>query len=246
MSGHSHYATIKRQKGVKDAAKGKIFSRHAKAIAIAVKSGGGADPEKNSKLRFAIEQAKSDNMPKVNIDRILSKAEDAGDLTEMTYEGFSVEGVGVLVLVATDNKNRTAQEIKNIFERGGGSMAGPGAVSYNFEQKGFLLIEKAADAESQMLSLIDLGIDDIEELDSELEAYVSPVDTARIKEKIEELGFTVKRMQLTMKPKNVVVVEDENKAGKALKLLDALEDCDDVQEVYTNIDIPENVLEKIK
>ena len=164
MSGHSHFATIKRQKEAKDQAKGKIFSRHAKAIALAIKAGGSADPELNSKLRFAIEQAKADNMPKANIERILQRSQEMGDLEEISYEGYGPFGVGVIVDVVTSNRNRTSQEIKNLFERGGGSLAGPGSVSYNFEQKSVFVVNKGQDPDSQMFSLIDIGVEDIEDV----------------------------------------------------------------------------------
>ena len=143
MSGHSHFATIKRQKGLKDAAKGSLFSKLSKMISIAIKSGGSANPDTNFKLRVAIDKAKENSMPRENIDRILKTATERMDnIEEITYEGFGPFGIGVFVETATDNKNRTAQEMKIIFERGGGSLGGPNSVSYNFENKGFLLVEK--------------------------------------------------------------------------------------------------------
>jgi len=173
MSGHSHYATIKRQKALTDAARGNVFSKHAKAIMIAAKGGG--DPESNFKLRVAIDKARAENMPKDNIERAIAKAtSEGGVLTEAVYEGFGPSGVAVIVEAATDNKNRTAQEIKNLFERGGGSLAGPGAVSFNFESKGFLLIKKTSDPDSQMLTIIDMGVEDITDSVDGLEVYVAP------------------------------------------------------------------------
>jgi len=246
MSGHSHYSTIKRQKESNDAAKGRVFSKHAKAIALAIKNGGGADPDKNSKLRFTIDQAKANNMPKANIDRILSRADEVGDLQEITYEGFGAEGIGIIIETATDNKNRTSQEIKNILERGGGSMAGPGSVLYNFEKKGLLIVEKNADVESQMLAMIDLGVEDIEETDNELESYVNPTITAVIKQKLDEAGYRVKQMQLILKPKNLVTISDSAKAQKVINLLNNLEEQDDTQNVYANIDIPQDILNTLK
>ena len=154
MSGHSHYATIKRKKDSTDAVKGMIFSKHSKAIQVAIKTGGSPDPDTNAKLRFTIDQAKSDNMPKANIDRILAKASEAGNLDEVTYEGYGANGIAVIVNTATDNRNRTSQEIKNIFERGGGSLAGPGAVSFNFESKGLIVLEKKSDVDEQCWYLL--------------------------------------------------------------------------------------------
>jgi len=245
MSGHSHFATIKRQKAANDAVRGKVFSRHSKAIAIAIKEGGGADPEGNSKLRFAIEQAKADNMPKVNIERVLSRASEAGDMEEVTYEGFAPEGVGVVVKAATDSRNRTSQAIKNIFEKSGGTLAGPGAVLFNFEQKGLILVKKQADVQMQMLSLIDLGVEDVEEADDAIEAYVSPANLSGTKETLSGSGFEVMSFSLIMKPINLVLVEDADKVKKIINLLDQLEEQEDVQDVYSNIDIPSQMAKSL-
>src|SRR4030065_2949100 len=157
MSGHSHYSTIKRQKEANDAAKGKVFSKMARAIAIAIKAGGGADPAQNYKLRIAIEQAKASNVPKSNIDRIPSRAQEEVSYDEVSYEGYGPEGIPVIVESATDNKNRTSQEIKNIFERSGGSLAGPGSVSFNFEPKALIVVGKGGDVDSKMLKSIVFG-----------------------------------------------------------------------------------------
>ncbi len=153
MSGHSHYATIKRQKGMKDAAKGKVFSKMGRAITIAVKSGGGiSDPNANYKLRMAVDAARAVNMPKENIERAISKAAGhSQSLDEIIYEGFGPGGVGIIVEAATDNRNRTAQEIKNIFERGGGNLGGPGSVAFNFDPKGLIVVKKGEASEPQML-----------------------------------------------------------------------------------------------
>jgi YebC/PmpR family DNA-binding regulatory protein len=245
MSGHSHFATIKRQKAVNDAAKGRIFSRHAKAIAIAIKSGGSADPEMNSRLRFAVEQAKTDNMPKVNIDRILSRAAETGNIEEVAYEGYGPEGIALIVEAATDNKNRTAQEIKNIFERGGGSLAGPGAVSYNFEQKGLIVVKKLADVDDQMLSLIDLGAEDIQDSSDALEVYVSPATLSQTRDKILDAGFEIISFDLIRKPKNLLTVSDPVKVKKIVNFLESLEAHDDVQDVYSNFDAPESLLKEV-
>lgn len=246
MSGHSHYATIKRQKEVRDSAKGKTFSKLARAIALAAKSQG-PDPSSNYKLRMVIEQAKSANMPKANIDRVLEKAKEVGEkLEEVTYEGYGPFGIAVVVEVASDNKNRTGQEIKNIFERVGGSLAGPGAVSYIFEPKGLLLIKKDKDPDTQTLQLIDFGVEDIEETDDNLEVYVPPSKTTEMKEKLENEGFTVDSMDLEMKAKNYVTFTDVSKIKKALDFLDVLESHDDVQKVFANLDIPQNISDEIK
>jgi len=247
MSGHSHFATIKRQKEAKDSQRGKVFSKHAKAIQIAIKGGGGADPELNSKLRFAIEQAKSDNVPKVNIDRILSRASEMGSMDEVLYEGFGPGGINILVEALTDNKNRTVQEIKGIFERGGGTMASPGAVSFNFEKKGLITVKKATDADSQMLSLMDIsGIEDISSEEEDLEIYTLPSEISEIKDKITSMGYEATSFAIIQKSKNYQKIEDLDSAKKALAFIEKLEDHDDVSGVYTNLDIPEDLLSKLE
>lgn len=235
MSGHSHYATIKRQKAANDQAKGRIFSKHAKAIAMAIKAGGGANPEMNSKLRFAIDQAKVDNMPRSNIDRILSRAESVGDLSEVTYEGFGPEGVAIIVQATTDNKNRTSQEIKNIFERGGGSLAGPGSVIYNFEAKGLIVVKKTPEVEKQMLALIDLGVEDVVEVQDGIEVYTSREALNEIRMSIEGKGMEIVSFEQTMLAKNPLKVTVLDKINKIVSLLEALEEQDDVQSVYANL-----------
>jgi len=246
MSGHSHYATIKRQKAVNDAAKGRVFSRHSKAIAIAIKEGGSADPEMNSRLRFAIDQAKADNMPKANIDRILQRAAESGNIYEAVYEGYGPEGISIIVEVATNNKNRTAQEIKNLFEKGGGNLGGPGSVSFNFEKKGLIQIKKQPDYETQMLSLIDLGVEDVDEDDDIIEAYTDPTKLAEVKEKINEAGHQVTSFSLIMKPKVLSPMTLLDKARKALNLLNTLEEHDDVLNVFTNLDIPQEIMTQLE
>jgi len=207
---------------------------------------GGADPESNFKLRVAIDRARADSMPKDNIERAISKATtEAANIQEIMYEGFGPGGIGVLVEAATDNKNRTAQEMKNIFEKGGGSLGSPGAVSYNFESKGFLLVKKSSDVDPQTLSLIDMGAEDIVESEDGLEVYVAPDKLGEIKKKAEAAGLTISEMELQMKPKNLTSVSNPDEAGKAIKFLETLEEADDVQKVYSNLDIPEEVVAQI-
>jgi len=239
MSGHSKWAKIHRQKEVEDAAKGRLFSKLVRAISLAVKKGG-PNPQANASLRVAIEQAKSANMPKENIERAISKADKEGEkLEEITYEGFGPAGIAVVVEVATDNRNRTGQEIKNLFERAGGRLAGPGAVSFNFVPKGYILIKKNADVQSQMLKLIDLGIDDVEEAEDGIEVYTSPDKFFEIQEKISENKFEIISRELIKKPKNFIRITDPEKEKKALDFLDALSEHEDVQNVFSNVDIPE-------
>lgn len=235
MSGHSHFATIKRQKGLKDAAKGSLFSKLSKMISISIRSGGSVNPDMNFKLRVAIDKAKENSMPKENIDRILKTASERMDsIEEISYEGFGPFGIGVIVETATDNKNRTAQEMKNLFEKGGGSLGGPNSVSYNFENKGFLLVEKVPDVDTQTLSLIDLGVEDIEEKEDGLEVYVPADKLKEAREKIEATGYKILKMELTMMPKTLVELTEPAQIEKATRFLESFEDHDDVQRVFSN------------
>lgn len=245
MSGHSHFATIKRQKAVNDAAKGNLFSKLARAIMIAAK--GGADPDMNFKLRVEIDKAKAVSMPKENIERAIAKATtEAANLEEITYEGFGPGGIALIIEVATDNKNRAAQEVKNALDRAGGSLAGPGAVAFNFVHKGHLFIKKDADIQTQELKIIDMGVEDVEETPDGIEVYVSPEKLSETRKTFELAGFTILETELQMKPKNVVEIADQGLANKILNLLDTLEDLDDVQKVFSNMAIPEDLLSQIK
>lgn len=245
MSGHSHYATIHRQKELKDAQKGQIFSKLAKEIAIAVKSGG-PDPNSNFKLRVAMDRARAANMPKDNVERAISSGStSAANLEEATYEGFGPSGIAVMVSAATDNRNRTSQEVKNLFERVGGRLAGPGSVSFNFENKGLLVIEKSTEAETQMLTLIDMGVEDIEETDDGIEVYVSPDKLTETRKKLQEAGFSITSTELFMKPKSLQTISDPSEAKKVLNFLESLEEHEDVQKVYANLDIPDTVVSQV-
>jgi len=246
MSGHSHWATIKRQKEAADQQRGKIFSKLSRAIAIAAREG--ADPETNFKLRLAIEKAKEYNLPKENILRAIRRGsgqEEGEKWEEITFEGYGPEGIGVIVETVTDNRNRTTAEIKNIFERGGGSLAGPGAVSYLFRRMGLITVKKEENPDEQILRLIDLGVEDVEEATDAIEVYTSPEDLKDIEEKIRSSGFEVKSAEITMKPVTPSVINDPPKAQKVLKFMDALENHDDVQKVYANFDIPNEILAEI-
>ncbi len=234
MSGHSHFATIKRQKAANDAAKGNVFSKMARAIMIAAK--GGADPDMNFKLRFEIDKARAVSMPKENIERAIAKATtEAANLEEIVYEGFGPNGVSVIVEAATDNKNRTAQEMKNIFEKGGGSLAGPGAVSFNFEPKGFILVKKDSDPETQMLKLIDLGVEDVTDTEDGIEVYTAPEKLSETRKAIGAAGFEMTETELQMKPLNLVTIENSSDHEKVMKFLEGLQEHDDVQKVYANV-----------
>lgn len=246
MSGHSKWSTIKRKKEATDAARGKLFSKLARSIAIAVKTGGGSNPDTNHKLKDAIEAAKAANMPKANIERALSRGSGGENLEEVTYEGFGPAGISIIVEVATDNKNRTAQEIKAIFERGGGRLAGRGAVSFNFKPKGFFVVTKVANTENQMLELIDIGAEDVEETEDGIEVYVEPDKFSEVKKGLKDAGFKVTSTSLVQKPKILQTVSEKDSVLKTLSFLEKLEDQDDVQKVFANIDVPDDVLKNIK
>ena len=242
MSGHSKWSTIKHKKEAEDHKKGKVFSKLSKAISVAVKTGGGNDPETNYKLRMAIDAAKQANMPKANVERALSKGESADNLEEVTYEGFGPEGINILIDVATDNRNRTSQEISGILERGGGRLAGPGAVSYNFDQVGYFLIKKEDKVDDQMLKLIDIGADDVEEVEDGIEVYVGSNEYGDYRDKLKEIGQNISSSSVVQKPKVMEKIQDEKKVKKVVEFLEDLEDHDDVQDVYTNADIEEDIL----
>lgn len=243
MSGHSHASTVKRKKDSEDQKRGKIFSKLSKAIYVAIKTGGGSDPETNYKLRMAIDTAKQANMPKANIERALNKSEELGDLIEVTYEGFGPDGINILIDVATDNRNRTSQEISGILERAGGSLAGPGAVSYNFEQVGYFLIKKQNNVEEQILNLIDMGALDVEEGDEGIKVYVNVSIFSEYRDKLDDNEQNILASELIKKPKLLESVVDSKKASKLKNLLETLEDHDDVQNVYTNADIKVDITE---
>lgn len=236
MSGHSKWSTIKRKKEATDAARGKLFSKLIKAITIAAKTGGGPNPDANPRLKVAIETARAANMPKGNIERALSKAESIGDLSEITYEGFGPGNVSILIDVATDNRNRTGQEIKQLLERAGGSLSGVNSVAFNFVPKGQIVAKLGADKENELLALIDAGVEYFEEGEEEVEIFVEPNATFETKQKLEASGLTVTSAELVQKPVNMMTV-DAKTADKVFELLDTLENQEDVQKVYCNVDV---------
>ena len=234
MSGHSKWSTIKRQKGVNDAKRGNLFSKLVKAISVATKTGG-ANIESNLSLKMAILAAKNANMPKTNIDRAIANAskEDV-NLEELSYEGFAPGGIGIIVEVTTDNRNRTAAEIKTIFEKGGGSLGSLGSVSFNFEPKGLLFLKIQKNIDEEMLKLIDLGVEDIEPFENGLEVYVNPSELFNMQTKLENAGFEVGKAEFIQKPKSTLKSEDPK---QVIRLLELFEDHEDVQKVYTNLEI---------
>lgn len=244
MSGHSKWATIKRQKGVADQKRGQAFTKLANAITIAVKTGGGiGDPAQNIRLRLLVEKARFANMPKSNIERAIERGTGAGEgvgsLEEAVYEGFSPHGAAVIVEAATDNKQRTIGDIKNIFDKEGGTLGQPGSVSYQFEQKGMIVLEKSVEisADEVMLLAADAGAEDIEEIEDGVVVYTKLEDLAKVREALSSKGQIIKDAELTRKPMVIKSVENEEEAKKIISFLEKLEGLDDVQKVYTNASI---------
>jgi len=248
MSGHSKWSTIKHKKAMQDAKRGKAFSRIIKEIMVAARIGGG-DPGANPRLRTAVAAAKAENMPKDNIERAIKKG--TGELEgvnyeEVTYEGYGPGGVAILVETISDNRQRTVADIRHLFSRMGGSLGEPGSVAWLFEKKGLLLVEKdKVDEEELMTIALEANADDIQEQESEWEIYTAPEDFEDVKSALESNGIPVLSGEVTMLPGNTVGIEDEKQAGQLLKLMEALEENSDVQDVYANFDIPDEILGKV-
>lgn len=246
MSGHSKWSTIHRQKETADKKRGLIFSKLSKQISIAAREG--TDFETNFKLRLAIEKAKQANMPKENIKRAIARGggEVGGEKwEEVVYEGYGPAGVAVMTEAITDNKNRTTSEIKNIFERGGGSLAGPGSVTFQFERKGLITLAKPGNIEEASLKIIDLGVEDVEEAPDALEVYTKPEDLEQIRNKLQEAGFLVSSSELVMKPKNTLPITDSGPAQSILSFMEKIQDHQDVQKVFANFDIPADLVNQL-
>ncbi|HET9946949.1 MAG TPA: YebC/PmpR family DNA-binding transcriptional regulator [Patescibacteria group bacterium] len=238
MSGHSKWATIKRQKGANDAKRGALFTKISKGITIAVQQGGGiADPAQNFKLRLAMDAARAANMPKDTIERAIEKAlgKNAASLEEAMYEGFGPAGIGIMVEAATDNKNRTTSEIANIFNKNGGNMGQPGSVSYQFKQVGSIVVDKGNKSlDDIFLEAADAGAEDVEEGEGEFFIYTQPSDLAKVREALLQKGLEVKETELIWQPTITMPADDET-GERILSIMEKLEDLDDVQKVYTNL-----------
>jgi len=238
MSGHSKWATIKRQKGANDAKRGALFTKLSKAISIAVTQGGGiGDPAQNFRLRLAVEAARAGNMPKENIERAIERAagKNGVALEEVVYEGFGPGGVGIIVEAATDNKNRTTSEVSNIFNKNGGNMGQPGSVSYQFKQIGQLIMDKKnRTLDDIFLEAADAGAEDVEEGGDEFFIYTNPSDLAKVKDNLSQKGIDIKEMELTRQPTMTMPVDDEI-AEKVMNIMEKMEELDDVQKTYSNL-----------
>ena len=248
MSGHSKWSTIKRKKGALDAKRGKIFTRLIKEITVAARMGGG-DPEGNPRLRSAIATAKAENMPKDNIDRAIKKG--TGELEgavydEITYEGYGPGGVAVLVDCMTDNKNRTVADIRHSFSKSGGNLGESGCVAWMFDKKGTILVDKETiDEEELMDKALEAGAEDVVEEDNVYQIETTPDDFEGIREALEADGVKFIEASVTMIPQNVVEITEESSARQILRLLESLEEQDDVQNVFSNFDISDEIMEAI-
>lgn len=248
MSGHSKWSTIKRAKGITDAKRGALFTKVAREISVAARQGGG-DTDANYRLRLAVEKARSVNMPSDNIKRTIDKATGGGDaeqFEEIVYEGYGPGGVAVLVEAQTDNRNRTAAEVRSMFAKSGGQLAGSGAVAWQFEPRGLISVPRVGlDADEVTLAAIDAGAVDVDSTDEDaIEVYTSPGDLESVRKALESAGIPVDSAEQTMVAKQTVEL-DVPRARSALRLVELLEDLDDVSRVTANFDIPEEVFAEV-
>jgi YebC/PmpR family DNA-binding regulatory protein len=249
MSGHSKWSSIKHKKGAADKKRGQLFSKLSRAIIVAAREGGG-DPSGNLALQNAIEKARSYSMPKDNIERAIARGSgadaDAAAYETIVYEGYGAGGVAILVEALTDNRNRTASDVRAAFGKHDGNLGASGAVAWQFERRGVVIVNAdGVDEDELMLAAAEGGAEDVELDGSTFQITSSPEDLSAVREAVEAAGFTVESAELTMIPKTTIEVDDEATAKKILRLIDTLEESDDVQDVYANFDIPERVLETV-
>jgi YebC/PmpR family DNA-binding regulatory protein len=249
LSGHSKWSTIKHKKGAADAKRGKLFSKLSRAIMVAAKEGGG-DPATNLALQNAIEKARSYSMPKDNIERAIAKGSgeggDASSFETVVYEGYGPEGVAVLVEALTDNRNRTASDVRHLFTKHGGNLGATGAVAWQFERRGVVLVAaEGTDEDALVLAAAEAGADDVERDGELFQVSSAPDQLTEVRTALEAEGFAIESAELSMVPKVTVAIADEATARQVVRLVEGLEDNDDVQDVYANFDIPEAVLEAV-
>jgi YebC/PmpR family DNA-binding regulatory protein len=249
VSGHSKWSTIKHKKGAADAKRGQLFTKLSKAIIVAAKDGG-PDPANNLSLQNAIEKARSYSMPKDNIERAIARGAgtdaDGASFETVIYEGYGPEGVAVLVEALTDNRNRTASDVRHTFAKHGGNLGTTGAVAWLFERRGIVLVEgDTVDEDELFLAAAEGGADDLERDGSVFQVSSAPEALAAVRRAVEDAGFEIQTAELTMIPKTTVEVAEESAAKKLIRLIEALEENDDIQEVSANFDIPEQVLEAV-
>jgi len=249
MSGHSKWSSIKHKKGAADAKRGKLFSKLTRAIIVAAREGG-ADPAANLALQNAIEKARSYSMPKDNIERAIARGSGAGADTEtfehIVYEGYGPNGVAIIAEALTDNRNRTASDVRHVFTKNDGNLGTTGAVAWLFERRGIVMVDAdRADEDSVTLAAAEGGAEDVIQDGSSFEVTTSPEALSSVREALEQAGIEVESAETTMVPKTTIELDDEAVARKTLRLIDALEELDDVSEVYANFDIPERLLEAV-
>src|ERR1700733_15397030 len=240
MSGHSKWSTIKREKGAKDAARGALFTKLGNAIAIAARAG--ADPETNFTLRLAVDKARTSNMPMANIQRSIDrvKDKDAAQLQELTYEGYGPGGVAIMVEAATDNINRTYPEVRLAFSKHGGNMAEKGAVAFQFDHKGAIRVKATGD--DLLLTALDAGAEDVQEEDDESVVYTAATDLAKVRDALRNAGLEITEAELTYVPNTTIEITDADTAGKIMRLMNALDDIDEVSNTHVNFDIDDSLL----
>jgi YebC/PmpR family DNA-binding regulatory protein len=249
VSGHSKWSSIKHKKGAADAKRGQLFSKLSRAIIVAAKEGG-PDPASNLALQNAIEKARSYSMPKDNIERAIQRGSgagaDAAAFETVVYEGYGPEGVAVLVEALTDNRNRTAADVRHLFAKHGGNLGASGVVAWQFERRGIVLVAAdGVDEDELMLAAAEGGADDLERDGSTFQVSSAPEALSSVREAVEAAGFVVETAELSLVPKTTVAIDDEATARRVIHLVEGLEENDDVQEVYANFDIPERVLEAV-
>ncbi|MGQ0520097.1 MAG: YebC/PmpR family DNA-binding transcriptional regulator [Actinomycetota bacterium] len=248
MSGHSKWATIKHKKGAQDKARGKLFAKLIRQVEVAAREGGG-DVNSNATLRTMYQKARDASVPMDTIERAVKRG--TGELEgvryeAISYEGYAPGGVAVIVECLSDNRNRTGSEIRSSFSRNGGSMAEPGAVSWQFQRQGVLLVPKEADEDEVMMVALEAGADDLSDVGEFWQVTSPPNELAAVRKALEDAGIAVESADLTLSPTTVVPIDDEAEAKRVLRLIDLLEDHDDVQNVYANFDIPDHVIEMVE
>ena len=248
MSGHSKWATIKQKKAANDKARGKLFAKVLRQVEVAAREGGG-DPDMNPTLRTMFQKARDASIPLDTIERAVKRG--TGELEgvtyeQITYEGYAPGGVAVLVEVLTDNRNRTGSEVRNAFSKNGGSMAEPGAVAWQFDRKGHILVARATDEEELMLTALDAGAEDITDDGEAWRVTTPPSDLHAVRTALDEAGIAVESVDLAMVPQATIPLESTESAKKVLRLVDALDEQDDVQAVHANFDIPDAILETVE
>ena len=244
MSGHSKWATIKHKKGAADAKRGKLFAKLIRQVEVAARTGGG-DPEMNPSLRTMFQKARDASVPLDTIERAIKRGTgelDGVNYEAINYEGYAPNGVAVYVEALSDNRNRTGAEIRSVFSKLGGSLAEPGAVAWQFERKGVVIVDGAADEDELMLVALDAGAEDIAREGDLWQVTCAATDTAAVRQAIEDAGLTVDSSDLTMLPTTTVALDSADAAKSVLRLIDALDDQDDVQDVFANFDIPDEIL----